>query len=310
MKILITGGAGYVGTALMARLLQNKQVDEIMIYDNLSRANYNLFLGHTMQERAANPAVKLRFIQGELLDTRKLKLYLREADVVYHLAAKVVTPFSTTDGHMYEQINHWGTAELVYAVEELDNIQKVVYTSSTSVYGAAHAGEDSPPDPQTIYGFSKLRGEEHVRRLFDRKQTCIIRCGNVYGYNRSMRFDAVINRFMFEANFNRRISIHGNGRQRRAFVHVETVADVLAQLLDCEVPSDTYNLVEKNLQVLDIVDELKMIFPDLEFIFINQHMMLRDMTVDTQLKIDRYIEKRKGTPLREALEAFKARFSF
>ncbi len=310
MKILITGGAGYVGTALVVRLLQNEQVDEIIIYDNLSRPNYNLFLGHTMQERSANPSVRIQFVQGELLDTRKLKGHLREADVVYHLAAKVVTPFATTDGHMYEQINHWGTAELVYAVEELDNIQKVVYTSSTSVYGAAHAGEDSLPDPQTIYGFSKLRGEEHVRRLFDQKQTCIIRCGNVYGYNRSMRFDAVINRFMFEANFNRRISIHGNGRQRRAFVHVETVAEVLAQLLDSDLPSDTYNLVEKNLQVLDIVDDLKAIFPDLEFIFINQHMMLRDMTVDTQLKLDHYIEKRQETSLREALEDFKKRFSF
>lgn len=310
MKVLVTGGAGYIGTELVSRLLQNPQVSEIIIYDNLSRHNYNLFLGHTLYDRAANPSVKAKFVHGELLDTRKLRKNLEGVEVVYHLAAKVITPFVTTDGHAYEQTNNWGTAELVYAIEEISSIRKVIYTSSTSIYGTCHADEDCLPNPQTIYGFSKLRGEEHMRRLFDKKKAYIIRCGNVYGYNRSMRFDAVINRFMFEANFNRRISIHGNGKQHRAFVHVRTVADVLAQLIETDVPSDTYNLVEKNLQVLDIVDVLKFMYLDLEFIFVNQHIMLREIIVDTQLKIDQYIKRKKENTLQEELEKFKARFSF
>lgn len=310
MKVLVTGGAGYVGTELVSRLLQNPQVSEVIIYDNLSRHNFNLFLGPRLYDKALKSSVKVTFVHGELLDTRKLRKNLEGVEVVYHLAAKVTTPFVTTDGHWYEQTNNWGTAELVYAIEEINSINTVIYTSSTSIYGACHADEDCLPNPQTIYGFSKLRGEEHVRRLFNKKKTYIIRCGNVYGYNRSMRFDAVINRFVFEANFNRRISIHGNGKQYRAFVHVETVADVLAQLIEVDAPSDTYNLVEKNLQVLDIVDVLKMMYPDLEFIFVNQHIMLREILVDTKLKIDQYVKRKQETTLQEELEEFKTRFSF
>jgi UDP-glucose 4-epimerase len=126
-----------------------------------------------------------------------------------------------------------------------------------------------------------------------------------------MRFDAVINRFMFEANFNRRISIHGNGKQSRGFIHISSVAEALAQILQAKVPSGTYNLVEKNLQVLDIVDVLKEIYPDLEFIFVNQHLTLRDLTVDTQLKLSEYLPNiLPNNLLRKELAEFKKHFSF
>lgn len=310
MKVLITGGAGYVGTELVSALLHQEVVDEIIVYDNLSRDNYNLFLGHTLYHTNPFNKIKITFVSGELLDSRKLGAILQGVDVVFHLAAKVLTPFTTTSGHEFEQTNHWGTAELVYAIEE-SKVKRLIYMSSTSVYGSAHATEETTPDPQTLYGISKLRGEEHVRRLFDKLETYIIRCGNVYGYNRSMRFDAVINRFMFEANFKRRISIHGNGKQSRAFIHVTSVADVLARMLDASVPSGIYNLVEKNLQVLDIVDIMKEIYPDLEFIFVNQHLNLRDLTVDTNLKLSQYLSDiLPNNPLREELTYFKQHFSF
>ncbi|MGD1890091.1 MAG: NAD-dependent epimerase/dehydratase family protein [Cyclobacteriaceae bacterium] len=236
MTILITGGAGYIGTQLVAELVKDHSVSRIIIYDNLSRDNYNAFLGHSLYKRTDN-TLKIEFVSGELLDTRKLRSVVQEADIVYHLAAKVVTPFATTDGHAYEQTNHWGTAELVYAIEESPRVKKLIYVSSTSVYGSAHAGEDTVPNPQTIYGISKLRGEEHVQRLFSKLPTYIIRCGNVYGYNKSLRFDAVINRFMFEANFRRRVSIHGDGKQRRAFISVQLAGETLVKLLNADMHS-------------------------------------------------------------------------
>ncbi len=310
MRVLITGGAGYIGTELVSALMHNEAVDEIIIYDNLSRDNYNLFLGHTLYHTNPFNKVKITFVSGELLDSRKLGMVLQDVDIVVHLAAKVLTPFATTSGHEFEQTNHWGTAELIYAVEE-SNVKRFIYMSSTSVYGSAHATEETLPEPRTLYGISKLRGEEHVRRLFDKMDTHIIRCGNVYGYNRSMRFDAVINRFMFEANFNRRISIHGNGKQSRAFIHVSSVAEVLANMLNAKVPSGTYNLVEKNLQVLDIVDVLKEIYPDLEFIFVNQHLTLRELSVETALKLYEYMpNKLPNNLLRKELAEFKQHFSF
>ena len=97
---------------------------------------------------------------------------------------------------------------------------------------------------------------------------------------------------MFEANFHRRVSIHGDGKQRRAFVSVQLVGRTLTKLLDAEMPSDTYNLVDKNFQVLDIIDVVKAIYFDLEFIFVNRHLArLRELSVDTDLKLFDYIPR-------------------
>lgn len=306
MRILITGGAGYIGTELVSMLSQRDDIEQIIIYDNLSRPNHNLFLGHTFKNHA-----RVKFVKGELLDSRHLKKVLKGVDVVYHLAAKVTTPFANTDPHFYEQVNHWGTAELVYAVEESD-VKKFIFTSSTGVYGSSKSSvdENTVPNPKTFYGISKMRGEEHVGRLSDKIDTYIFRCGNVYGYNRSMRFDAVINKFVFEANFYRQISIHGDGRQHRSFVHIDQVAQALSHVLDGPLAHGIYNLVNRDLQVLDIVDTLKQMIPELEFIFVNQHLKLRELRVQPNQILNKALSLPEPLSLLEELKHFQSRFSF
>ena len=90
MKVLVTGGAGYMGTELINLLVSNEAVEKVIVYDNLSRMNYNLFLGLKLQRYP-----KLVFVKGELLDSRSLKKALKDIDVVYHMAAKVTTPFAS-----------------------------------------------------------------------------------------------------------------------------------------------------------------------------------------------------------------------
>lgn len=307
MKVLITGGAGYVGTELTKDLVERDEIEEVIIYDNLSKHHNNFFLG----KQYGRPE-KVRFVQGEILDSRLLHKKMKESDAVVHLAAIVTTPFANTDPHFYEQVNHWGTAEVVYAAEELENVSKFIYLSSSSIYGSTgdQVDESSPASPQTFYGISKLRGEEHVNRLMDIKNAIIFRGGNVYGYNRSMRFDAVINRFMFDANFSRRIKIFGTGKQTRSFIHVSYLAKAIGDALTVTVPSGTYNLVEKNLHILDIVDVLKEIYPDLEFLFNNQHMQLRELNVVPSKKIFEYIPAIESKSLKEELLDFRDRFAF
>lgn len=306
MKVLVTGGAGYIGTELVTLLVNNPLVKEVVIFDNLSRLNYNLFLGLRLKNHQ-----KIKFIKGELLDSRVLKKTLKGVDVVYHLAAKVTTPFANADAHAYEQVNHWGTAELVYAVEASD-VKRFIYTSSTGVYGSSNmpAHEDKPPEPQTFYAVSKLRGEEHVRRLIGKIDTYIMRCGNVYGYSKSMRFDAVINKFIFEANFNRLITIQGDGKQSRTFIHIDMVARALDNLLTADLPSDVYNIVDKNLKVIDILDVLKELIPDLEFIFINQHLRLHELNVKVNPLITDTLGIRNNRSLKEELTEFLQKFTF
>jgi UDP-glucose 4-epimerase len=306
MKVLVTGGAGYIGTELITALVNNPQVDQVLVYDNLSRPNFNMFLGLRLRKHQ-----KITFVKGELLDSRALKKNLQGVDVVYHLAAKVTTPFANADAHAYEQVNHWGTAELVYAIETSD-VRRFIYTSSTGVYGSSNipAHEDKPPDPQTFYAVSKLRGEEHVRRLIGKIDTYIMRCGNVYGYSKSMRFDAVINKFIFEANFNRLITIQGDGKQSRTFIHIEMVAKALNNLLTADLPSDVYNIVDKNLKVIDILDVLKELMPDLEFIFINQHLRLHELNVKVNPLVTDTLQIRNPRTLKEELSEFLKKFSF
>ena len=308
INILITGGAGYIGTKLTKALLENEDIQQIIIFDNLSRANYNLFLGNRFKN-----SHKIKFIAGDLLDSRKVRHVLQqyEINVVYHLAARVTTPFANTEAHFHEQVNHWGTSELVMAVEE-SNIEKFIYTSSTSIYGSSkdYVDEDSLPNPKTFYGISKYRGEHHVKRLLNKRKTFILRCGNVYGYSKSMRFDAVINRFMFDANFTNRISIHGDGKQSRAFIHVDLLARLLADLLIEEAPSGIYNVIDRNLQILEIVDVMKELFPDLEFIFINQHLKLRELKINPESRLRLFVDYANDRSFTEEMVEFKERFAF
>ncbi len=306
MNILITGGAGYLGTELIKKLSQNPQVNNIKVYDNLSRDNYALFMGHKYPESA-----NISFINGELLDSRKLKKAMEDIDVVYHLAAKVTTPFANTDPHFFEQVNHWGTAELVYAAEE-SNVKHFIYSSSIGVYGSSNKEitEDTEPNPRTFYAISKFRGEEHVSRLQSKMKMHIIRCGNIYGYSRSMRFDSVINKFVFESNFNNRITIHGDGKQSRAFIHIDHLTNTFDQLLTSDAPSGTYNLVGHNRSILDIVDVMKAVNPELEFIFINQHLKLRNILVNTDLKLAKYLDIGFEVSFQNQISSFHDQFTF
>ncbi|MCS6823881.1 MAG: NAD-dependent epimerase/dehydratase family protein [Cytophagaceae bacterium] len=307
MNVLVTGGAGYIGAELVYRLSQKEDVASITVYDNLSRENYNFFtsLSHKMTNG------KVRFVQGELLDSRKLRKVLKDIDVVYHLAAKVSRPFANVDSHSYEQINHWGTAELVYAIEDTPSVKRLIYTSCASIYGKSknEVDESTPVNPTHHYSISKWRGEDHVLRIKNKINTYVLRLAKVYGFSPCIRFDSVINRFMFDAHFNKRIQIHGSGKQIRPFIHIQKVVDVLLEMRLTKAPSDIYNLSDKNIEVLDLVEILKELYPDMEYIFINQHLEMSDLIIKPELKISKYFPIPQSD-LKDEMKEFKERFAF
>jgi UDP-glucose 4-epimerase len=304
MNILVTGGAGYAGTELVASLVRRKEVNSVTVYDSLSRSNRQFFLS-PMQF----PREKIRFVQADILDTRRLRTETQKADVIYHLAACVITPFSDDHPHLFEQINHWGTAEMVYAAEQ-SSCSRFIYLSSASVYGASDAEVSSQtvPNPSTHYGISKLRGEEHVTRLLEKMSGHIIRCGNIYGYNPSMRFDAVMNRMAFDAHYKGRISIHGSGEQKRAFIQVNKVAQVLSALLSEDIPAKIADLVEHNLTMNQLAEAYTVLYPKLERLYTNRHMPMRQISVQPDKLLNNLI--RHPRMLSEELEDMRKRFSF
>ena len=306
MNVLITGGTGYIGTELVRELYNDDSIENIIIYDNLSRKNHNFFIG---LDKFKNK--KVSFVQGDILDSRKLKFHLESIDTVYHLAAKVTTPFANHDAHNFDQVNNWGTSELTYLIEN-SNVKTFVYASSTSVYGASNEALDvmSSLQPKTYYSISKMKGEAHVRRLQDSNiATYILRLGNVYGYSKSMRLDSVINKFMFEANFMNKVRIQGTGNQKRSFIHVNRLTASLKKFATDKIPSGTYNLVENSFTINEIVDTLKEIYPELEMLYVNQDMHMRSLHVakeDTSLLGSAI----NSSALLEDLKDFKDRFVY
>lgn len=274
MKVLITGGAGYIGAALAQELADDSSIQEVIVFDNLSRANYNLFMG-------SRPLAKVRFVKGDLLDARTLAQALQNVDVVYHLAAIVSTPFADSQVHQFEQVNHWGTAELVRLLEESD-VKRLIYVSSTSVYGATQepVNEDSAPQPTSFYGISKYQGEEQVLRLINHGISVrIVRSGNVYGIGSSTRFDSVINKLMFEAHHIGRIKIFGDGNQQRSFVYLPRLVSQLKEWMFSEADSGISISVDFVKSINEVVDTIKEVYPSLEMIFVNQNTQMRSLVV-------------------------------
>ena len=306
MKVLITGGAGYVGYSLVETLQRQLQgtIERIEVYDNLSRKNYAFFLGKPFK------GIAIKFTEGELLDERGLKKSVDDADVVVHLAAKVTTPNADHEAHFFDQINHWGTSTLCNLLET-SKVKHFIYLSSTAVYGRSSelVDESTAPNPYSFYAKSKRDAEKHVQRLDDKMKVHILRSANVYGFNPALRIDAVINKFMFNAHFNNLISINGDGMQQRAFIHVDKLSDILAQLIDGSVETGLYNVAEHNFSINQIAAYLKHLYPDLEMLHINNSVAMPQLKVKTPSKIFKDVELSKLGFLDE-MKDFKNRLAF
>ena len=304
MNILVTGGLGYIGYTLIEQITKKlNKADSIVIYDNMSRQEFSLLNAHHLDGK------NIRFVKGDLLDNRLLKSEVDKADIIVHLAAMVTTPFEDKFFHHFDQVNHWGTANLVSIVEESD-VKHFIYPSSISVYG--HGEEvidvDSKLQPDSSYGTSKFQAEKHVRRLAKKIPTHIIRSGNVYGYNPALRLDSVINSFMYQAHFDGKVRINGDGSQCRGFISVTDLSALIAALIkNPTYKSGIYLAVTKSLQINDILEALMKIYPELEFIYTNENMRMKSIQVKTPSKIlsDLNIELKD---LEEELLEFKKSF--
>lgn len=304
MNLFITGGTGYVGYSLIRCLQQAKGIDRITVYDNLSRKNYAFFHGSKIRD------MNIRFVEGELLDERKLKREMSGADCLVHLAAKVTTPYADQEAHQFDQVNHWGTSILCSVAQEV-GIKRMVYLSSMAVYGRSEkaVSEEDDTHPFSFYGISKLNAERQLMRIANEAELYILRSGNVYGYNPALRIDAVINKFMYDAQFNGRVSIFGNGHQQRAFIHVGKLAKTIGNCLIGRIPADTYNVCEHNFSINQVVAYLKHLYPDLETIAVNPGQIMPQISAKKPSKLENILPFEQVS-FSDELEDFRSHFAF
>jgi UDP-glucose 4-epimerase len=229
-KILVTGGAGFIGYHLCSRL--SKLTSNLTIYDNLSSGK--------MENVKDVPKAKL--VKGDILDVKKL-CSQEKADLIYHLAAQVVVPYSMENPMIDFETNAKGTLAVLEKARKDD--AKLVFASSAAVYGnptELPTNEDYGFHPVSCYGLSKVVGEEYCSMYMDQYglDITIARFANVYG----LRCHGVIHDFLDKLAKNPyKLEIIGTGLQSRDLVHISDVVDALVIVgSNKSTKGKTYNL--------------------------------------------------------------------
>ena len=219
MKCLITGGAGFIGSNIVARLL-HRGVD-VIVLDNLSS-------GHRINLEPFK--ADIRFVEGDIRDAAAVDRAMAGVEVVFHLAASVGNKRSIDRPLDDAQVNVIGTLQVLEAARA-HNARKIVFSSSAGIFGELKIlpiREDHPAEPDTPYGASKLCAEKQClayNRLFGLEAVCL-RYFNVYGVNQ--RYDAygnVIPIFAHRLLHGDPLLIFGDGEQTRDLVNVSDVAE-------------------------------------------------------------------------------------
>ncbi len=219
MRILITGGAGFIGSALANRLVAEGH--DVLVLDNLSAGD------------PSRLAREVLFTRGDVRDVPKLWTLLQGVDCVYHLAARVSVPESVLYPREYNEVNVGGTVALMEAARDV-GVGRVILTSSGTVYGAQPTQpvhEQMQPRPLAPYAVSKVAAEYYVHTLGSLygMETVVLRIFNAYGPGQFIpaAHAPVIPLFMWQAVRGASLVIFGDGEQTRDFVYIDDVVDAL-----------------------------------------------------------------------------------
>jgi nucleoside-diphosphate-sugar epimerase len=229
-KCLVTGGAGFIGSHLVDALLAAGH--DVRVLDNFSTGDRRNLL-HLERD--------VEILEGELRSYERAVAAVRGCDLVFHQAALPSVPRSIVDPLTTSDVNVTGTLNVLLAARDA-GVGRVVYASSSSVYGAAagdHKREDMPATPFSPYGVSKHAGEAYCLSFHAayKLETVCLRYFNVFGprQNPISEYAAVVPSFIASALMAEPATIYGDGEQSRDFTYVDNV--VAANLLAATVPA-------------------------------------------------------------------------
>ncbi len=233
-RILITGGAGFIGSHLARHFATQA---EVTVLDDLRSGQAGNLEG-----------IRCRFLHGSILDAGALKQAIAGAEEVYHLAAMISVPESLAKPAECALLNTEGTRRVLDAALAT-GARKVVLASSAAIYGdnpTVPKLESMTPEPKSPYAETKLAGERLLEqyRLDHGLGSTSLRFFNVFGPRQDPRsaYAAAVPIFIAKALCDEPISIHGDGGQTRDFIHVTDIVAALAYAGDSKVMSGTYNV--------------------------------------------------------------------
>jgi len=256
-RVIVTGGAGFIGSHLVDRLLAHN--NEVIVIDNFSTGSYR-----NLEDHKGNPLLHIMVV--DIRDETAISKALKGADFVFHLACQNVR-LSLRQPTIVHEVNATGTLNVLKA-SVAAKVRRFLYCSSSEVNGTARIVpmlEEYHYRPETIYGASKLTGEYYTQ-VFHRAgwlPAVIARPHNNYGPREHYEGDKgeVIPRFILWALSGKPLVIYGDGTQTRDFTYVTETANFMIKLLECDdALGETYNICRGEevsiLRIAGIISEL------------------------------------------------------
>jgi UDP-glucose 4-epimerase len=301
-RILVVGGAGFVGSHLVEQLLE-EPVREIVVLDNFVRGTRGNLTGTVKDER-------VRVVDGSVTDKKLLQELMTDTDYVFHLAALwlfecVHEPRSALD------VNVVGTYNVVEAAQHA-GVKKVIYSSSASVYGDAvftPMTEEHPFNNRTMYGATKIAGEQFFRAFYEQARLDYVglRYMNIYGPRMDYKgtYVSVIMKVLDRIDQGLPPIIFGDGSQAYDFVHVADVARANILALKSKATDECFNV---GMGVKTTIDELVALLleitgSDLKPEYRPQEQMFVTHRVGSTEKAERLLDFRARIELSEGLRS-------
>ena len=245
MKILVTGGAGYLGSILCRKLLDKGYSVRMIDTFWYGKKSIEHLLGHE----------NLEIIEGDIRNLVVTVKAMKDVDAVIHLASLVGMPASSIEPKSSEEINYLATKNIAELCQ-LHNIGTYIFASTCSVYGSQPNSlitEKSACDPFDFYAKQKYLSERATGWL--NRAPTILRFGTLFGFSPRMRFDLVINLFIAQSLKEGKITVNG-GDQYRPFLHVDDAADSLIFSMEKNL-TGTYNVLTENMTILQAAEKIK-----------------------------------------------------
>jgi UDP-glucose 4-epimerase len=240
-RFLVTGGAGFIGSHVVRQLL-NENVKEVIVYDNFARSNPN-----NLKDSILDSRIRLNPFGGDIRDIDILNKTMEGIDGVFHLAAMWLLHCKDFPRTAFD-VNIQGTFNILEACVN-NNVSRLVYSSSASVYGDAvevPMSENHPFNNRNFYGATKIAGEAMVRAFFDRYGLNYVglRYMNVYGPNQDQTaaYTGVIPIMLNKIDANETPEINGDGSQSYDFITVQDTARCNILAMKSDVTDEFYNV--------------------------------------------------------------------